>query len=206
MTCYCIVIYLLEMIIVIFVNNRIFRMQGNYGQKKDICLVVCVIYFLMSSNFCRWFIYELFCYNMIYSSYLNIYLRIIWMFSNMYLNIIWILCWSEFLLVGYPSSHRPAWIREETLESGNLFSGSWISASVPLYILFKCIFKGFFCLDSASFQKASQAPFFSWCLSWFHCTNHQSRNPLQYHAVHLTRSSPAPTISWLHSRLGLATY
>ena len=27
--------------------------------------------------------------------------------------------------------HQPVGIREETLESGNLFSGSWISASVP---------------------------------------------------------------------------
>ena len=40
--------------------------------------------------------------------------------------------WSEFFLVaGCLSSHQPTRIREETLESGNLFSGSWISASVP---------------------------------------------------------------------------
>ena len=40
-------------------------------------------------------------------------------------------CWSEFLVVGCHSSHQPARIREETLESGKLFSGSWISASIP---------------------------------------------------------------------------
>ena len=39
-------------------------------------------------------------------------------------------CWSEFLVAGCPSSHQPTRIREETLESGDLFSGSWISASV----------------------------------------------------------------------------
>ena len=31
--------------------------------------------------------------------------------------------WSEFLVAGCPSSHQPAQIREETLESGNLFRG-----------------------------------------------------------------------------------
>ena len=31
--------------------------------------------------------------------------------------------------------HQPVWIREETLEFGNLFSDSWISASVPLHML-----------------------------------------------------------------------
>ena len=30
--------------------------------------------------------------------------------------------------------HQPVRIKEETLDSGNLFSGSWISASVPLHI------------------------------------------------------------------------
>ena len=50
-----------------------------------------------------------------------------------------------------------------------------------------------------------QAPFIPSCLPWIHYTDHQSRNLLQYHVVHLTRSSPAPTISrFLHSRLGLA--
>ena len=44
------------------------------------------------------------------------------------------------------------------------------------------------------FQKASQAPLFPWCLPWLHFTNYQNR---RYHAVHLTRSSPAPTISSL---------
>ena len=34
--------------------------------------------------------------------------------------------------------NQPARIREETLESGNLFSGSWISAFVPLYIDIRC--------------------------------------------------------------------
>ena len=29
--------------------------------------------------------------------------------------------------------HQPVWIREETLESGNPFSSSWISASVPKF-------------------------------------------------------------------------
>ena len=43
--------------------------------------------------------------------------------------------WSEFLVAGW---HQAAWISkfglvEETLESGNLFSGIWISASVPLF-------------------------------------------------------------------------
>ena len=43
--------------------------------------------------------------------------------------------------------------------------------------------------------------FFPLCLPWFHCTNHQN---WKYHAVHLTRSSPAPTISsLLHSCLVL---
>ena len=38
-------------------------------------------------------------------------------------------------------------------------------------------------------------------------TDHQSPNLLKYHVVRLTRSNPAPTISWcLHSRLGLARY
>ena len=32
----------------------------------------------------------------------------------------------------------------------------------------------FLCLDIACFQKASQAPFFPWCLPWFLCTNHQN--------------------------------
>ena len=40
---------------------------------------------------------------------------------------------TSFWWSGCPSSHQPAQIREETLESGNLFSGSWISASVPPY-------------------------------------------------------------------------
>ena len=58
----------------------------------------------------------------------------------------------------------------------------------------------FLCLDIASFQKASQAPFPPRCLPWFHCTNHKNRNLLQFHALHLTRSSLAPTISsLLHS-------
>ena len=55
----------------------------------------------------------------------------------------------------------------------------------------------FLCLDIACFQKIFQAPFYFWCLPWFHCTNHQNWN---YHAVQLMRSSPAPTISsLLHS-------
>ena len=42
--------------------------------------------------------------------------------------------------------------------------------------------------------------FFLWCLPWIHCTNHQN---WKYHAVHPTRSSPAPTISSLsHFLLG----
>ena len=39
--------------------------------------------------------------------------------------------------------HQPVGIREKTLESGNLFSGSWISASVPLWFIFhvtSCVF------------------------------------------------------------------
>ena len=53
------------------------------------------------------------------------------------------------------------------------------------------------------FQKASQAPFVLWCIPWFHCTNHQN---WEYHVVHLTRSSPAPTISsLLRSCPGLVT-
>ena len=39
--------------------------------------------------------------------------------------------WSKFLVAGCLSSHQPTRIWEETLESGNLFSGSWISGSVP---------------------------------------------------------------------------
>ena len=54
------------------------------------------------------------------------------------------------------------------------------------------------------FLEASQTLFFPWCLPWFHCTNHQN---WKYHAIHLTRSSPAPMISsLLHSCPGLATY
>ena len=38
-------------------------------------------------------------------------------------------------------------------------------------------------------------------------TDHQSTNLLKYHVVHLTRSSPAPTISlFLHIRRDLARY
>ena len=44
------------------------------------------------------------------------------------------------------------------------------------------------------FRRHPKAPLFPWCLPWLHCTNHQNR---RYHAVHLTRSSPAPTISSL---------
>ena len=52
-----------------------------------------------------------------------------------------------------------------------------------------------------------QAPFIPSCLPWIQYTDHQSRNLLQYHVVHLTRSSPVPTISWfLHSRLGFTRY
>ena len=52
-----------------------------------------------------------------------------------------------------------------------------------------------------------QAPFIPSCRPWIHYTDHQSRNLLQYHVVHLTRSNPAPTISWfLYSRLGLTRY
>ena len=38
---------------------------------------------------------------------------------------------ASFLVAGCPSSHQAARIREEMLESGNFFSGSRISASVP---------------------------------------------------------------------------
>ena len=49
--------------------------------------------------------------------------------------------------------------------------------------------------------------FFPWCLPWFRCTGHRNRYHLQYHAVHLTRSSPAPTTSLLlHSCPSPATY
>ena len=34
-------------------------------------------------------------------------------------------------MAGCPSSYQQTRIREKTLESGNLFSGSWISASIP---------------------------------------------------------------------------
>ena len=45
------------------------------------------------------------------------------------------------------------------------------------------------------------------CLPRIHYTDHQNRNLLQHHVVHLTLSSTAPTISWfLHSRLGLSRY
>ena len=51
-----------------------------------------------------------------------------------------------------------------------------------------------------------QAPFIPSSLPWIH-TDHQSQNLLQYQVFHLTRSSPALTISWfLHSRLSLAKY
>ena len=46
-------------------------------------------------------------------------------------------CWSEFLVAGCPSSHKSAGIREDMLESGELFSGSWISASVPYVMINK---------------------------------------------------------------------
>ena len=45
------------------------------------------------------------------------------------------LCHSDgqFWVAGCSTSHQPARIREETLESGNLFSSIWISISVPYY-------------------------------------------------------------------------
>ena len=64
----------------------------------------------------------------------------------------------------------------------------------------------FLCFDAASFQKASTICSFM-PIPWIHYTDHQNRNLLQYHVIHLTRSSSAPTISrFLHSRLDLARY
>ena len=40
-------------------------------------------------------------------------------------------CWNEFSVTGCPSWRQPAQITEETLESGNLFSGKLKSDSVP---------------------------------------------------------------------------
>ena len=47
--------------------------------------------------------------------------------------------WSEFLVAGCPSLHQPVRIREETLESGNIFSNSWILASVNMINKTNCL-------------------------------------------------------------------
>ena len=46
-------------------------------------------------------------------------------------------------MAGCPSSHQLTRIRKETLESGNLFSGSWIYASVPQYNYIRDVLIGF---------------------------------------------------------------
>ena len=56
------------------------------------------------------------------------------------------------------------------------------------------------------FSDGISSTIFPWCLPWFRCTGRQNWVSLQCHVVHLTRSSPAPTISsLLHSRSSLVT-
>ena len=51
--------------------------------------------------------------------------------------------WNKVLVTGCSSWHQPAQIREETLESGNLFSSSWIlppylKSDINLYTRLHC--------------------------------------------------------------------
>ena len=77
MTCYYIIIYLLEMLIVIFVTIEYFECKEIMGRKEISVRWSVSFIFRCQATSAGDFIYELFCYNMIYSSYLNMYLRII---------------------------------------------------------------------------------------------------------------------------------